>query len=294
MDMSEAETSLHRELEAARAEAKALSDELQETNRGVVALYAELDSRAEQLLQASDLKSRFLAYLSHEFRTPLSAVRSISQILIDRFDGPLTDEQEKQVRFIHSAASELSHMVDDLLDLAKVEAGRITISPAWFNMVDLFGALRGMFKPIVVSEVALIFDEPVGLEEIYTDDQKLAQILRNFISNALKFTTRGEIRVTAERHHGDQVCFAVRDSGVGIRPEHMPLLFQEYSQVPSDVSRQLRGTGLGLSVCKRFAELLGGTVAVESEHGKGSTFMVTLPIHFPERTTQSNEESLPC
>src|SRR5262249_20678555 len=123
-----------------------LSTELNETNHGVVALYAELDDKAAQLREASELKSRFLSYMSHEFRTPLGSIRSIARLLLDRFDGPLTTEQEKQVQFVQGSAAELTDMVNDLLDLAKVEAGRVTISPAWFEMVDLFSALRGMFK----------------------------------------------------------------------------------------------------------------------------------------------------
>lgn len=136
--------------------------------------------------------------MSHEFRTPLGSILSITRLLSDELDGPLSPEQHKQVRFVSSAASELSEMVDDLLDLAKIEAGRVSISPAWFDMLDLFSALRGMFRPIVEgSPVDLIFEEPQGLPRFYTDDKKLAQILRNFISNALKFTTQGEVRVSA-------------------------------------------------------------------------------------------------
>ena len=129
----------------------ALTDELAETNHGVVALYAELDDNAARLRDITELKSRFLSYMSHEFRTPLGSIRSIIRIMLDRLDGPLTDEQERQVRFIQTSVAELTEMVDDLLDLAKVEAGRVTISPAWFEMVDLFSALRGMFKPIASS-----------------------------------------------------------------------------------------------------------------------------------------------
>ena len=283
--------SMRSELERARGEIAMLSDELAATNRGVVALYAELDDRAAELRQASDLKSRFLAYLSHEFRAPLSAIRSISRILLDRLDGPLEAEQERQVRFILGSAGELSQMVDDLLDLAKVEAGRITISPTWFEMIDLFGALRGMFKPIVSGDVALVFEEPVGLDRLYTDDQKVAQILRNYISNALKFTQHGEVRVMASAIDGDRVRLAVSDTGLGIAPEHMPLLFQDYSQVPGDVHRKLRGTGLGLSVCRRFAELLGGTVGVTSELGKGSTFDAVLPITYASQESVITTEA---
>src|SRR5215213_3609557 len=184
------------ELARSRAEAELLNVELSETNKGVVALYAELDDRAEQLRQVSDLKSRFLSYMSHEFRTPLGSIRSIARILLDRLDGPLSAEQERQVSFIQTSATELTDMVNDLLDLAKVEAGRITISPAWFEMVDLFAALRGMFKPILTNNaVTLTLDEPQGVTRVYTDDKKLSQILRNFISNALKFTQKGEVRV---------------------------------------------------------------------------------------------------
>ena len=167
----------------------ALSVELDETNHGVVALYAELDDNAIRLREVSDLKSRFLSYMSHEFRTPLGSILSIARLLLAQMDGPLTEEQRTQVTFISTSASELTEMVNDLLDLAKVEAGRITISPAWFDMVDLFSALRGMFKPILASsDVSLIFEEPRGVPAIFTDDRKLSQILRNFISNALKFT----------------------------------------------------------------------------------------------------------
>ena len=157
-----------------------------------MALYAELDDKAIRLREASELKSRFLSYMSHEFRTPLGSIRSIDADPA-RSDGrPAHRGTGEAGRFIQSSATELSEMVDDLLDLAKVEAGRVTISPAWFEMVDLFSALRGMFKPILSSEsVSLVFEEPVDVPRIYTDDKKLSQILRNFISNALKFTQEG-------------------------------------------------------------------------------------------------------
>jgi len=183
------------------------------------------------------------------------------------------------VAFVSSAARELSDMVDDLLDLAKIEAGRISISPAWFDMFDLFSALRGMFRPIVdASAVDLIFEEPVGLPRLYTDDKKLAQILRNFISNSLKFTTRGEVRVSARLEGSDKVRFAVSDTGIGIAPELHGALFEDFSQVDSPLQKRLRGTGLGLSLCKRFAALLGGEVGMDSKPGVGSTFFVIIPL----------------
>ena len=260
----------------------ALSVELDETNHGVVALYAELDDNAIRLREVSDLKSRFLSYMSHEFRTPLGSILSIARLLLAQMDGPLTEEQRTQVTFINTSASELTEMVNDLLDLAKVEAGRITISPAWFDMVDLFSALRGMFKPILASsDVSLIFEEPRGVPAIFTDDRKLSQILRNFISNALKFTTRGEVRVTATLEDGDRVRFSVTDTGIGIPPEHLAALFQDYAQVDSSLQKRLRGTGLGLSLSKKLAVMLGGDVMVTSQVGQGSTFSVVIPSRIP-------------
>jgi signal transduction histidine kinase len=267
------------ELRQLRDEASALRAELEETNQGVLALYAELDMQAAQLREASDLKSRFLSYMSHEFRTPLGSILSIASLLSDELDGPLSPEQHKQVAFVSTAARELSDMVDDLLDLAKIEAGRISISPAWFDMLDLFSALRGMFRPIVdTSAVDLIFEAPVGLPRLYTDDKKLAQILRNFISNSLKFTQRGEVRVSASLAGEQEIRFAVSDTGIGIPQEMHAALFEDFSQVDSPLQKRLRGTGLGLSLCKRFAALLGGRVGVESQPGIGSTFYVVIPL----------------
>ncbi|PYC07959.1 sensor histidine kinase KdpD [Pseudomonas sp. MB-090624] len=262
-----------------QADNDALRAELEETNQGVLALYAELDIQAEQLRQASDLKSRFLSYMSHEFRTPLGSILSITGLLTDELDGPLSAEQHRQVTFISTATRELSDMVDDLLDLAKIEAGRISISPAWFDMLDLFTALRGMFRPIVdATAVDLIFEEPTGLPRLYTDDKKLAEILRNFISNALKFTAQGEVRVSAQLYGDDRIRFAVSDTGIGIAAELLDTLFEDFTQVDSPLQKRFRGTGLGLSLCKRFAMLLGGEVGVHSEPGKGSTFFVVIPL----------------
>jgi signal transduction histidine kinase len=151
-------------------------------------------------------------------------------------------------------------------------------------MVDLFSALRGMFKPIVASStISLVFDEPDVDIKLYTDDKKLSQILRNFISNALKFTTVGEVRIIAALLPDERVEFAVVDTGIGIAPEHLPTLFNDFVQVDVRMQKRLRGTGLGLSLARKFATLLGGEVHVQSELGKGSRFSVTLPIRLPTK-----------
>jgi signal transduction histidine kinase len=279
--MSDDIDTLRQEILRQRAELANLQSELAETNRGVLALYAELDESAVQLREAADLKSRFLSYMSHEFRTPLASITSITDILLVGMDGPLTDEQQRQLRFVQGSVRELSEMVDDLLDLAKVEAGRISISPEWFEMVDLFSALRGMFRPIVGSSaVSLIFEEPESVPALYTDDKKLAQILRNFISNALKFTSAGEVRVSARSEAAGMIEFAVSDTGIGIAKDHLPALFSDFVQIDTRIQKRLRGTGLGLSLAKKFAGLLGGRVAVESELGKGSRFSLLIPAQY--------------
>ena len=259
-----------------------LARELEDTNRGVVALYAELDEKAAHLRQADEMKSRFLSNMSHEFRTPLNSVRALCSVLLARMDGPLTAEQETQVKFIVKAAEDLTELVNDLLDLAKIEAGKVDLRPAPFEVEELFSALRGMLKPLLVTDkVDLVFEAAPGLPTMHTDESKVSQILRNFISNALKFTENGSVRVSA-RAMGEAVLFSVRDTGIGIAPEDQELIFEEFTQVPSALQRKVKGTGLGLPLCRRLATLLGGEVSVESEPGKGSTFHARLPMTYRE------------
>ena len=261
-----------------------LNRELEDTNRGVVALYAELDEKAAHLRRADEMKSRFLSNMSHEFRTPLNSIRALARLLLDRTDGPLTAEQEKQVGFVRKAAEDLTQIVDDLLDIAKIEAGKIEVQPIEFSAAELFSALRGMLRPLLVSEaVQLRFDEPEDLPPLYTDEAKVSQVLRNFISNALKFTERGEVRVSAALDADARtVTFAVTDTGIGIAPEDQELIFEEFTQVQGPLQRKVKGTGLGLPLCRKLAALLGGTVGVSSQRGIGSTFYATVPLRYRE------------
>ena len=266
-----------------QVEVERLNQELAETNRGVLALYAELDEKAADLARASELKSRFLSNISHELRTPLNAILNITRLLMDRVDGPLTDDQDRQVRFVRAAATNLSEMVNDLLDLARIEAGRSVVRPTEFTATDLFAALRGMFRALAPSEtVALVIDDPVDLPPLYTDEGKLSQILRNFIGNAVKFTEGGEIRVRAAATGPGLVTFAVTDTGIGIAPDDQEKIFEEFSQLDSALQRKATGAGLGLPLSRKLAELLGGRVAVSSTVGVGSTFSVTIPARFAE------------
>jgi len=260
-----------------------LTRELEDTNRGIVALYAEIEDKAERLRRADEMKSRFLSNTSHELRTPLSSIRALSKLLLDRMDGDLTPEQERQVYLIERTATEMSELVNDLLDLAKIEAGRVEAQPAPVVVENLFRALKGMMRPLVdLDHVELVFDNG-GIDDPFESDEgMLSQILRNFISNALKFTEKGAVRVSAALDDADDtLVFAVTDTGIGIDADHLHLIFEEFTQVENPLQRRSKGTGLGLPLCRRLAELLGGRVDVASRPGVGSTFMLTLPRHFP-------------
>ncbi|MFL9925585.1 ATP-binding protein [Herbaspirillum lusitanum] len=273
------------ELKARQEELMQLTRELEDTNRGVVALYAELDEKAEHLKRADEMKSRFLSNMSHEFRTPLSSIRALSKLLLDRVDGELSVEQEKQVNFILSSAVSLSELVNDLLDLAKIEAGKIEIRPSRFEVVDMFSALRGMLRPLLVSErLNLSFVPPAGECRMYTDEGKVSQILRNFISNALKFTEAGDVIVSATLvPEQNSVRFTVADTGIGIAEKDLGLIFEEFSQVENPLQRRTKGTGLGLPLCRQLALLLNGYVTVTSTPGQGSAFSAVIPRSYEAR-----------
>ena len=267
------------ELRARREQLEHLNLELEDTNRGVVALYAELDEKADHLRRADELKSRFLSNMSHEFRTPLNSIIALSHLLLERMDGPLTAEQEKQISFIRQGARDLTELVNDLLDIAKVEAGKITVRPVEFELENLFGALRGMLRPLLVNEsLRLVFDSAEGIPTLYTDEGKVSQILRNFISNAIKYTERGEVRVTARlSEDGEMLSVSVADTGIGIAPEDQERIFEEFAQVENPLQQRVKGTGLGLPLARKLTDLLGGHITLSSALGEGSAFTATIP-----------------
>jgi signal transduction histidine kinase/DNA-binding response OmpR family regulator len=283
------------ELRARQEELELLNRELEDTNRGVVALYAELDERADYLRRASELKTKFLSNVSHEFRTPLNSIVSLARLLMDRIDGDLTNEQFRQVRYIESSARDLQEMVNDLLDLAKVEAGKIRIRTKRFEVHELFSALKGMLKPLLAdnNSVELVFEDAADLPVLRTDEGKVSQILRNLISNALKFTPNGKVTVSAIVLESREVQFTVRDTGIGIAPEHHEAIFKEFSQVENPLQDRYRGTGLGLPLCRNLAMLLGGQIWLESEAGKGSTFFVKIPTVYVGEAALPEDMTLP-
>src|SRR5688572_22665352 len=266
------------QLRSRQEELERVNRELEDTNRGVVALYAELDERADHLRRADELKTRFLSNMTHDFPAPVNSILALTNLLADRLNS--TPDQKDEVFYIRKSAQQLSDIVDDLLDLAKVEAGKIEVHPAPFEVSNLFGALRGMLKPLLLNQsLALIFEDPDDLPPLFSDESKVSQILRNFISNALKYTERGEVRVSARLNpERTAVVFTVADTGIGIPEEDLTRVFDEFVQIENPLQRRVKGTGLGLPLSKRLAELLGGSIGVESTFGAGSTFRVTIPL----------------
>lgn len=271
------------ELRRQRLELAKVNRELEETNRGVVALYSELEEKADSLRRANEQRSRFYSSISHEFRTPVTSILSLSQILLNRLDGELSPEQDRQVSLIQKCGQNLLDWVNDLLDLARADAGRLELRLTDFTLADLLSGLRGIMRPLAdKEEVALRIECPPALAEMafHTDEVKLSQILRNFVSNALKFTEHGEVSVVPETETAPAgtIVLIVRDTGIGIAPEDQARIFDEFVQIDSPLQRKTKGTGLGLPLSKRLAELLGGRIEVTSVVGEGTTFRLTVPL----------------
>ena len=259
-----------------------LSQELEDSNRGVMALYAELDDSASQMRRTADVKSRLVSNVSHEFRTPLNSILGLSKLLLDRADGELTPEQERQVRYVRGAAEQLSALVNDMLDLSRAESGKETRRLSRFSADEFLSSLRGTMRPLVAGDgpVTLVIEPATVPFSLETDEGKLSQILRNLVSNAIKFTERGEVRVTCERSPDGEAVFRVADTGIGIRPEHHDLVFEEFAQIESPAQGRHKGTGLGLAIARRLAGVLGGDLTFTSTYGKGTTFTLAIPaIH---------------
>ncbi|HEU0029807.1 MAG TPA: ATP-binding protein [Kofleriaceae bacterium] len=257
-----------------------LTEELDETNRGVMALHAELEERAEYQRRAVELRTRLVSEMGHELRTPLHSISTISQFLIDRLDGELNAEQDKQVHIIHEVAESLTAYVNDLLELARTDAGKATVHASMFSVEGLLKTLRRIMQPLVPAKVTLAFTVEPNLPAVSSDEHKISQVLRNLVANALKFTEAGRVDVRAYRGTADHIVFEVQDTGIGIAPEHHDLIFHEFAQVDGHVQARTRGSGLGLPLSRRLAHLLGGTLTVSSTAGVGSTFRFELPIQY--------------
>ncbi|WP_405810184.1 HAMP domain-containing protein [Streptomyces sp. NBC_00210] len=262
----------------------------------------ELEARAQQLSRTSMYKSEFLANMSHELRTPLNSLLILAQLLAQNLEGNLTSKQVDYAEVIHSAGSDLLQLINDILDLSKVEAGKMDIHAEPFSLHQLLEYVEATFRP-VASDRDLEFHvvaAPGIPEELITDEARLRQVLRNLLSNALKFTEEGsvELRVhpvtegrlpTSLRDSGPVVAFRVTDTGIGIPDDRLQSVFGAFQQGDGTTSRQYGGTGLGLSISREVAQLLGGTIVAESTVGRGSSFTLYLPARAPARKQRGEE-----
>jgi PAS domain S-box-containing protein len=239
---------------------------------------AELAVAKERAESADRLKSAFLATMSHELRTPLNSIIGFTGILIQGLPGPLNDEQRKQLGMVRESSTHLLALINDVLDISKIEAGQLQVMKEPFDLREAIDKTAQTVKPMVEKKglaLEVILAPDVGT--ITSDRRRVEQALLNLLSNAVKFTEKGGISIACETS-GEALIISIKDTGIGIKREEMDRLFKPFQQLQSGIGRQYEGTGLGLSICKRLVELLGGTLSVTSQWGQGSTFAITLPI----------------
>ncbi|HTW07813.1 MAG TPA: HAMP domain-containing protein, partial [Acidimicrobiales bacterium] len=271
--------SLTAELQAQSQELQRQQAELQHTNAEIELARRELEERAEQLALSSKYKSEFLANISHELRTPLNSLLILAQMLAANPEGNLTGRQVQFADSIHAAGNDLLTLISDILDLSKVEAGKMDIAFAEVDPVAVCDELAQAFRPIAEQQgLTFVLDVEPAMGEILTDEHRLQQILKNLLSNACKFTEEGSVTLRAGRERAHKaVFFEVDDTGIGIAGDKLHLIFEAFQQADGTTSRRYGGTGLGLSISREIARLLGGEIQVESRPGAGSKFRLLLP-----------------
>jgi signal transduction histidine kinase len=276
--------------EAEQREAKALT-QLQQTNELLTQQNEELESQRRhiedqnlKLLEAYRVKSEFLATMSHELRTPLNAILGFSQILDSQSKGPLTNHQAEMVKRIFTNGKNLLNLVNDILDLSKLEAQRLTLSPAPVDLHRLVGATLSDLRSLADGKPVTL-DSDLDLRDpvVVNDEHRLRQVLTNLVSNAIKFTDRGRVHValtaTKAESEADQIMLTVADTGLGIAEEQLPHIFEAFRQVDQTIRRQRSGTGLGLAIVHSLVTIMGGYIVINSQVGQGTTIVVTLPRH---------------
>jgi len=239
---------------------------------------AELERAMGKAQEADRLKSMFLATMSHELRTPLNSIIGFTGIMLQGLAGPFNAEQEKQLRMVYTSAKHLLALINDILDISKIEADQLEIVTESFKMRDLVEKVINTYTPLATTKGLSLFAHVAPeVHEITSDRRRVEQILTNLISNAIKFTDKGEVVVESEIHR-NQLLTRVKDTGMGIKPEDMDKLFKPFQQIDEGLARKHEGTGLGLSISKKLVERLGGRIWAESEWGRGSTFTFSLPM----------------
>jgi signal transduction histidine kinase len=243
-------------------------------------LYERELETSRELRQVDHLKSEFLASMSHELRTPLNSIIGYAEVLIDGIDGDLPEEAQIDVQAIYDSGQHLLNLINQILDLAKIEAGHMELDLEEVNLHEVAGEVERITQVLVKEKpVDLVFDIPESLPRVLADHQRLRQILNNLVSNAIKFTEKGAVHITAKLNEtGDYATITVRDTGIGIAPEHIPVIFEQFRQVDNSSTRRFGGTGLGLPITLHLVQMHGGTIDVRSKQGEGSTFAFTIPV----------------
>src|SRR5581483_7601362 len=263
---------------------KQASDELERKIEAATADIAQqnelLRRPAIELEQASALKSQFLANMSHEFRTPLNAMLGYTSMLLQGVAGPVDAGVKRQLSRIESNGRHLLAIINEILDISRIEAGRMPLQLSQFDIPALISEVKAELEPIIMrSKLTVVLDVQKGLRPIRSDRQKVKQIVLNLLSNALKFTHHGTICILARVNAAEKtILISVKDTGIGIAASDLDRIFEDFRQLDNSPTRAYGGTGLGLSICRRLALMLDGEVSVRSEVGKGSTFTLTLPL----------------
>jgi CheY-like chemotaxis protein len=269
----------HSDLEAANVQLEERNQLLEQQRTKLFLAQKEVEKSVADLERANQYKTEFLANMSHELRTPLNSSLILSHMLAENKAGTLTSDQVRYARTIHAANNDLLTLINDILDLSKIESGKVDLSIDAIPIQDVISAMHSVFDPIAAQKsLALDVDVDANAPEVlYTDTLRLQQILKNLLSNAFKFTQHGKVTLAISRS-ADRIRFAVRDTGIGIAPEQQEVIFEAFRQADGSTSRTYGGTGLGLSISRQLAKLLGGDIAVASEAGKGSIFTIEIPI----------------
>jgi signal transduction histidine kinase len=255
-------------------------------------LYVEQSATVAQLRELDRLKSSFLANMSHELRTPLNSILGFADVMLEELDGPLTDYMNNDLHLIQKNGQHLLHLINDVLDMAKIEAGRMNLSPEKFRVHDVLDEVTSITSTLASEKnLALLIDETSDQDvEIYADHTRLRQVMINLVNNSIKFTESGKISVKVEQIDGARVLISVKDTGIGIPADKLEAVFQEFTQVDASPTRKVGGTGLGLPISRKLVEMHGGRLWAESTgvYGEGSTFFVELP--FEARITEIMEK----
>jgi len=245
-------------------------------------LNAELEKRAQELQELDRLKSAFLANMSHELRTPLNSILGFSDVMLEGLDGKLTEYMDNDVRLIQKNGQHLLHLINDVLDMSKIESGRMNLHPETFNIYNTLEEVCSITSSLASEKNTALFieDDAERDIEIYADDTRIRQVMINLVNNAIKFTEKGKISISLKQIDSARILITVKDTGTGIPPDKLEMIFQEFTQVDTSTTRKVGGTGLGLPISRRLVEMHGGRIWAESTgvEGEGSNFFVELPV----------------